>query len=84
MGWYVYIAKARTDRYYVGTTTNPQKRIIAHNKGDGSRMAKQQGPFNLAYISANFCTKSDARKREIQIKGWSRDKKEKLINGQWI
>jgi predicted GIY-YIG superfamily endonuclease len=24
-----------------------------------------------------------ARKREIQIKNWSQEKKEKLINGEW-
>lgn len=46
-------------------------------------MAKQQGPFKMVYVSDTFINKSEARKREIQIKGWTRDKKEKLIKGDW-
>lgn len=83
MSWYVYLAKANTDRYYTGITTDPIQREIKHNSGKGARMARQQGPFKIAYVSASFPNKSEARKREIQIKGWSRNKKEKLISGEW-
>lgn len=81
--WCVYIAKSRFGHYYVGITTNPVRRIIKHNLGVGSLMAKQQGPFVLLYVSDAFATKSEARKREIQIKRWTREKKEKLIRGEW-
>ena len=84
MNWHVYIAKARTERYYTGITNDPETRIIKHNIGKGSRMAKQQGPFVLIYTSLPFPNKSEARKREIQIKGWKKEKKEKLIQGDWI
>lgn len=84
MSWYVYIAKAETGRYYTGITNSPSTRILKHNKGEGSRFAQQQGPFFLVYTSSPFPSKSDARKREIQIKGWIRDKKEKLIKGEWV
>ncbi len=83
MDWYVYIAEARTGRYYVGITTNATDRLNEHNRGDGSRMAIQQGPFILRYVSRPFSSKSLARVREIQIKGWSRAKKLKLIEGDW-
>jgi predicted GIY-YIG superfamily endonuclease len=83
MHWYVYIARARTGRYYIGITTNPSERIEEHNAGAGSRFAVNQGPFVLCYVSGPFSDKSAARIREIQIKGWSREKKEKLINGVW-
>lgn len=79
--WFVYIARARTGRFYVGITTDPTERIIEHNSGNGSRFAKQQGPFGLVYVSQPLPNKSEARKREIQIKGWTREKKRKLING---
>ncbi len=84
MNWYVYIAKAKTGSYYTGITPSPDMRIEKHNSGRGSRMAKQQGPFILAYVSAPFLNKSEARKREAQLKGWTREKKEKLINGEWV
>lgn len=81
MPWYLYIARARTGNYYVGITTEPERRIRDHNKGNGSRMAVNQGPFTLIYTSPPFLNQSAARKREIQVKGWNRTKKEKLING---
>ena len=83
MFWYVYIAQAKTGRYYTGITNDPDARIAKHNKGKGSRLARQQGPFTIAYVSESFPNKSVARKREAQIKGWSREKKEKLIRGEW-
>lgn len=82
MPWFVYIAKARTGRYYVGITTDPRTRIEKHNSGNGSRFAINQGPFKLIYVSPSFDSKSKARKREIQLKGWSRSKKERLISGE--
>ncbi len=83
MSWFVYIAAARTGRYYVGITTDIDERISEHNHGEGSQFAINQGPFTLMFVSKPFEDKSEARKREIQIKGWSRVKKEKLISGEW-
>ncbi len=82
--WYVYIAKAKTQRFYTGISDNPEKRIIKHNSGIGSRFAVEQGPLELIYVSLPFKSKSGARIREVQIKKWSREKKLKLINGIWI
>ena len=82
MSWYLYIAQARTGRYYVGITTEPARRIKDHNKGRGSRMAVNQGPFVLVYTSPSLPNQSTARKLEIQVKGWTRAKKQKLIDGQ--
>ena len=81
--WFVYIAKARTGRFYTGITKNPQERITKHNSGKGSKFAINQGPFELVYTSKPFDSKSDARKKEIQIKKWSHSKKEKLIQEEW-
>jgi predicted GIY-YIG superfamily endonuclease len=81
--WYTYIAQARTGRYYVGISQGPKKRIEAHNSGIGSQFARDQGPFEIRYISPLFTSKSEARVREIQLKGWSRVKKELLISGEW-
>jgi predicted GIY-YIG superfamily endonuclease len=56
--------------------------MAEHNEGKGSRFAVHQGPFVLVYASPPLTTKSEARKREIQIKMWTREKKEKLICGE--
>jgi len=81
--WFVYIVQANTARYYVGITTDPDKRLTKHNAGKGSQFARDHGPVKLLYTSAPFASKSEARKHEIQIKGWTRVKKEQLIGGQW-
>lgn len=81
--WFVYIARAKTGRLYTGITTDPQKRISKHNSGHGAKFAVEQGPFTLVYISSPFPTKSQARIREAQIKGWSHTKKVKLVSGEW-
>lgn len=83
MSWYVYIAESRYKHLYTGITNNPELRIIKHNNGKGSQMAIQQGPFTLVYVSKEFPNKSMARIREAQIKRWRKDKKEKLISGEW-
>ena len=83
MSWHVYIAKAPTGRYYTGITENPQQRIVDHNAGRGAKFSQDQGKLKLLYVSAPFEDKSSARLREMQIKGWTRTKKEKLIRGDW-
>ncbi|MFA5275314.1 MAG: GIY-YIG nuclease family protein [Candidatus Omnitrophota bacterium] len=82
--WFVYIAKAKTQRFYTGISNDPKERIAEHNSGLGSKFAINQGPFELVYVSKSFINKSEARKREVQIKHWSQAKKLKLINGEWI
>jgi len=84
MPWFVYIARSRSGRLYVGMTTNPQSRVARHNAGRGARLAQIEGPFDLRYVSSPFDERSDARKREMQIKAWTRAKKEKLIRGEWV
>lgn len=79
----MYIAIAKTKRYYTGISPDVEKRIEKHNKGIGFRFARQQGGLKLIYKSNSFLNKSEARKREAQIKRWSSEKKEKLIEGSW-
>jgi putative endonuclease len=73
--WYLYICESNAGYYYVGISPDPQTRLLKHNSGHGSKMARDQGTFKLVYISSAYDSKSSARKREIQVKGWSRDKK---------
>lgn len=84
MKWYVYICESKAHHYYVGISPDPIARLEKHNTGRGSKMTRDQGAFKLLYISQPFVDKSSARKREIQLKGWSREKKEKLITGVWL
>ncbi|MBM3300637.1 MAG: GIY-YIG nuclease family protein [Deltaproteobacteria bacterium] len=81
--WHVYIGQAPTGWYYTGISTDPHKQIQDHNFDKRAKFSRDQGALRLLYVSPPFETKSEARRREIQIKGWTREKKEKLIRGEW-
>jgi len=63
---------------YVGSTTNLDKRIERHKQGNGAEFTKRNRTFELIYTET-FPTLIEAQRRERQIKGWRREKKENLI-----
>ena len=78
--WFVYLLQCKDNSYYVGVTTNVEDRIREHNFGQGSAFTKKHRPVKLVYPEQHESYAS-ARKREAQLKGWRREKKELLING---
>lgn len=77
---FVYILQCYDNSYYTGYTTNIQRRLEEHNNGSGSKITRSKLPVVLVY-QESYNTKSEALKRESQIKSWSRAKKEALIKG---
>jgi len=80
---FVYILKCADDSYYVGITNNLTRRLEEHNnaKNPESYTASRR-PVQLKYY-AEFTDFYKAIQTEKQIKGWSRKKKEALINGDF-
>lgn len=78
---YTYILKLANGTYYVGSTFSLRNRLTEHNAGLDF-YTKQHLPVELVYYEEHP-SQDEAVKREMQIKGWSRTKKEKLINGEW-
>ncbi len=76
--YYVYILLCCDNSLYTGYTTNLDHRVKDHNEGKGSKYVRSKLPAKLIY-SEEFKTKSEALKREIQIKGWSRGKKIEIL-----
>ncbi|MCR4900215.1 MAG: GIY-YIG nuclease family protein [Treponema sp.] len=82
MHGYMYILKCKDNSYYVGSTNNLTLRIEEHNNGEGSAYTKDRLPVQLMYYEE--CRNiEDAFLREQQIKGWSRKKKEALIQSDF-
>lgn len=78
--WYVYILECQGTHYYTGITNDVQKRLKAHRDGKGAKFTKGRNPIELkAYWECG--TKSEALKREREIKKLTKKKKEQLING---
>ncbi|HEX7016265.1 MAG TPA: GIY-YIG nuclease family protein [Cyclobacteriaceae bacterium] len=77
---YVYILLCCDMSYYVGSTTDLEKRFVEHLLGEGSNYTRKRLPVKLVYFEI-FDRIDEAFNREKQIKGWSRKKKESLIKG---
>jgi len=78
--WFVYILICSDSSYYIGHTNDLKDRIQRHNQGRGSGWTAKRLPVTLAYLE-EFVTKDGAVRRETQLKKWSRDKKQALIEG---
>jgi len=76
---YTYILECSDGTFYVGWTNNLKKRIKTHNQGKGAKYTRGRTPVNLVYWE-EYDSRSDAQKREITIKNYSRKEKERLIN----
>lgn len=75
---YVYIVECSDNTYYTGWTNNLESRIEAHNNGTGAKYTKSRRPVVLKYFE-QFNTKSEAMKREYQIKQLTRKEKVDLF-----
>lgn len=80
MPYYLYIARCADNSLYIGVSDNPGRRIIEHNSGIGAQWVKQHGGGEIVYTE-EYPTYLEAHRRELQIKKWSRIKKERLIRG---
>lgn len=76
--YYVYIIKCDDNKFYTGSTSDLTKRYLDHKHGKGGKFTKDRTVVALLY-SEIYQTKDEVLKREKQIKGWRREKKENLI-----
>jgi putative endonuclease len=76
----VYILECSNGQYYVGSTNDLSLRFHQHLQGEGASFTRKHFPDKLVYVEL-FDRIDLAFKREKQIQGWSRKKKEALIYG---
>lgn len=80
MSFFVYIIECSDKTYYVGCTNGLERRLKQHNESKwGAHYTKIRRPVTLKY-SEQFETLIEARRREAEIKGWRREKKERLFS----
>lgn len=79
--YYVYLISCSDNSIYTGITNDIEKRIKQHNgvvKG-GAKYTRTRRPVKILYFE-KFETKSDALKREFQIKKLKKEDKLNLIS----
>lgn len=78
--WYVYIVRCADDSLYTGIARDVGRRVDEHNCSDqlGARYTRFRRPVKLVYQETLY-SRSDAARRESDIKGLSKQEKESLI-----
>jgi putative endonuclease len=84
--YWVYILASRSRRLYTGVTNDLRRRLAEHRAGKGSAFAARYHINRLVYFEEHPDAR-DAIRREKAIKGWTREKKLRLIerrNAGWL
>lgn len=81
MKGYMYILFCSNGQYYTGSTYDLERRMAQHQNGEGANFTRKHLPVELVYYE-EFQRVDEAFYREKQVHGWSKKKKEALINGE--
>lgn len=75
---FVYMVECSDGTLYTGWTTDADRRVKTHNKGQGARYTRSRLPVTLVYLE-QIRGKSECLQREAAIKKLRRSQKKKLI-----
>ncbi|MGB5619946.1 MAG: GIY-YIG nuclease family protein [Desulfobacterales bacterium] len=65
--WIVYLVRCADESLYCGITNDIERRLVAHNSGNGAKYTKSRMPVDVVGVSSKM-TKSEALKLERRIK----------------
>ena len=81
--YFVYILKCKDNSFYTGFTNNLERRLYEHNAGlSKESYTYDKRPVELVWYEM-FTEPTQAILIEKKIKGWSRRKKQALIDEDW-
>lgn len=81
--YFVYIIQCKDGSLYTGTTNDIERRFSQHKNKKGGHYTASHEVKKVIYTE-KFENKSEALKREIQFKGWKRDKKLAFIESKTL
>ncbi len=75
MFYFTYILECADGTLYCGSTNDVARRLTAHNGlKSGAKYTRARRPVILKYTE-KFKTATEAKKREAEIKSWTREEK---------
>ena len=80
--FFAYLLLCADGSYYVGHTDNLERRIAEHGEGGMCAYTATRRPVRLVW-SQEFAGREEALAAELQIKRWSRVKKQALAGGNF-
>lgn len=76
--WYVYVVECSDGTLYTGVATDLDKRLEEHNIGIGAKYTRGRRPVKIVHFE-EYGSRSEACRREYQIKQLSKKKKLALV-----
>lgn len=78
--YFFYMVRCIDQSIYSGITTDVKRRVEEHNSSKlGAKYTRYKQPVTLVHWES-YDSRSEALKREAEVKSYSRQKKEALIN----
>ena len=77
---FTYMLRCADGSLYTGWTNDLKKRVKTHKAGKGGRYTHSQLPVELVYYET-FETRTEAMRREVELKQLSKVEKEELVEG---
>ena len=78
MSHHVYVLRCADGTLYTGYTTDVERRVAEHDRGEGAKYTRGRTPVELVYTET-FGSRSAAMRREHEIKQLDRAAKESLV-----
>ena len=82
MAFWAYILRCADGSYYTGHTDDLERRIAQHQSGVLPGYTHNRRPVEL-FWTQEFPSRVEALQAELQVKPWSRAKKEALARADW-
>ena len=79
---FVYILRCSDGSLYIGETDDLESRVARHREGRACRFTARRLPVDLVYTE-DVADHLAGRRREQQLKRWTRAKKEALVAGDF-
>jgi putative endonuclease len=79
--WLVYLLRCADGSLYCGVTNHMERRLAAHNSGNGAKYTRSKLPVELVCCSPAM-SKSDAFKLEYRVKRAPSEMKQQLVGSQ--
>jgi len=78
MSCYFYLARCSDGSLYSGSCLDLKAREAKHNVGKGAKYTRSRLPIAIIYHE-EFSSLGEARRREVEVKKWSKAEKERLV-----
>ena len=78
MSFFFYLARCSDSSLYSGSCKEVKSREKMHNEGKGAKYTRSRLPIKIIYFE-EFGNRSEACKRESEVKKFTKTKKENLV-----